>query len=145
MSYKVLFYFTLLFFLIVFAPESNAGLFDDRFPSARATAMGGSGVAVANDLWAAYYNPAGLPQLEQISIGTSYLRLFNVSFLSNFFGVVNYPFPGKYGTASVTFQYFGVDVLDNLWILAIPITLSILLNILLVELYTRYKKKNKNK
>lgn len=42
-----------------------------------------------------------------------------------------------------TFQSFGIDIFDNLWILAIPITLSVLLNILLVELYTRYKKKNK--
>jgi hypothetical protein len=113
MGNRVNVYLTLLIFLLVFNQTSVAGLFDDRYPSARATAMGGSGVAVANDLWAAYYNPAGLPQLEKVSIGTSYLRLFNVSFLSNFFGVVNYPLPGKYGTASVNFQYFGVNYKDQ--------------------------------
>ena len=95
--------------LISWQISSPAGLFDDRFPSARATAMGGSGAAVANDVWAAYYNPAGLPQVDRITVGTSYLRLFNVSFFSNFFGSVVYPLPGKYGTTSIAFQYFGVN------------------------------------
>ena len=63
-----------------------AGLFDDRFPSARFTAMGGSGVAVANDVWASSYNPAGLSRVSAISVGGSYLRMFEVSFLKNFFG-----------------------------------------------------------
>ena len=39
-------------------------------------------------------------------------------------------------------QYFGVDILhENLWVLAIPVTLSLLLNVLFIELYRRYKKK----
>ncbi|UCF62798.1 MAG: hypothetical protein JSW33_09430 [bacterium] len=106
--------FLLLFtILIMFVQQAAAGLFDDRYPSARATAMGGSGVAVANDVWASYYNPAGLSQLSRIHVGTSYLRLFNVSFLSNFFGAATYPFPGRYGTASVSFQYFGVNYQDK--------------------------------
>lgn len=99
----------LLFYLLCGFDISQAGLFDDRYPSARATAMGGSAVAVANDVWAAYYNPAGLAQINQIEVGTSYLRLFNVSFFSNFFGSAVYPLPRKYGTASWSFQYFGVN------------------------------------
>ncbi len=38
-------------------------------------------------------------------------------------------------------QYFGVDVLGNLWVLAIPVTLSALLNVCFIELYDRYRKK----
>ncbi|GAB4342307.1 MAG: hypothetical protein Kow0037_29560 [Calditrichia bacterium] len=87
----------------------QAGLFDDRYPSARATAMGGAGVAVANDVWAAYYNPAGLSRVQNPQVATSYLRLFNVSFLSNFFGSAVYPLGEKWGTVSATMQYFGVD------------------------------------
>ena len=34
-----------------------------------------------------------------------------------------------------------IDIYENLWVLAIPVTLAILLNILFVELYHRYKKK----
>ncbi len=99
--------------LQVFTHRSHAGLFDDRFPSARATAMGGAGAAVANDVWASYYNPAGLSEVNRPVVGTSYLRLFNVSFLSNFFGAVAHPLPGKYGTASASFEYFGVNYKDQ--------------------------------
>lgn len=37
--------------------------------------------------------------------------------------------------------YFGIDIIENLWLLAIPAVLSITLNILFIELYTKYKKK----
>jgi hypothetical protein len=103
----------LLLVVVCLQQSAQGGLFDDRYPSARATAMGGSGAAVANDIWAAYYNPAGLAQLDRISVGTSYLRLFNVSFFSNFFGAVTYPLPGKYGSTSLNFQYFGVNYKDE--------------------------------
>ncbi|MBN2365550.1 MAG: hypothetical protein EH225_06115 [Calditrichaeota bacterium] len=93
--------------------QLSAGLFDDRFPSARATAMGGAGAAVANGVWASYYNPAGLSEVYRPVVGTSYLRLFNVSFFSNFFGATAYPLPGKYGTASLSFEYFGVNYKDK--------------------------------
>ena len=38
-------------------------------------------------------------------------------------------------------QFFGIDILKNLWLLAIPVVLSIVLNILFLELYRKYKKK----
>ncbi len=34
-------------------------------------------------------------------------------------------------------QYLGIDITSHLWILAIPITLSLVVNIGLVELYDR--------
>jgi len=37
--------------------------------------------------------------------------------------------------------HLGIDIFENLWVLAIPVTLAVLLNILFVELYHRYKKK----
>lgn len=96
-------------FLLFFSTVVHAGLFEDRYPGARYTAMGGAGAAVANDVWAAYYNPAGLSRVQSPVVGTSYLRLFNVSFLRNFFGAAAYPLPEKYGSVSVSFQYFGVN------------------------------------
>jgi len=86
-----------------------AGLFDDRFPDPKVTAMGGAGTAVTNDVWAAYYNPANLGSIDGVQIGTSYLRLFNLSFFKNFFGAIAYPLPEKYGAVSLSAQYFGVD------------------------------------
>jgi hypothetical protein len=36
---------------------------------------------------------------------------------------------------------FGIDIQKNLWVLVIPATLSILLNIGFLELYRKYKRK----
>ncbi len=38
-------------------------------------------------------------------------------------------------------QHFGIDLARNLWVLAIPVVFSLLLNVLLVELYGKYVKK----
>ncbi len=38
-------------------------------------------------------------------------------------------------------QYFNIDISQNLWIIAIPAVLSILLNIVFIELFLRYRKK----
>jgi hypothetical protein len=40
-----------------------------------------------------------------------------------------------------TCQYFGIDLYKNLWLLLIPLVLSIALNITFIELYRKYKKK----
>ena len=40
-----------------------------------------------------------------------------------------------------TCVYLSIDIFENLWVLVIPVTLAVLLNILFVELYYRYKKK----
>ena len=38
-------------------------------------------------------------------------------------------------------QYFGIDISQNWWIVAIPVTLSVFLNVILFELYRKYEKK----
>jgi len=38
-------------------------------------------------------------------------------------------------------QYLGIDIYKNLWLLLIPLLLSIALNITFIELYRKYKKK----
>jgi hypothetical protein len=97
--------------ILIFASTFHlfAGLFDDRYPSPKATAMGGAGTAVNSDVWASYYNPANLSAIDRIEVGTSYLRLFNLTFFKNFFGAVAYPLPQNYGVVSFSMQYFGVD------------------------------------
>ncbi len=97
-----------IIFTVAMPLKLYSGLFDDRYPNPRVLAMGNSGVATANDVWSAYYNPAGLSQVGNLQIGSSYLRLFNLSFFQNFFGAASVPV-GKYGTASLSFQYFGVE------------------------------------
>lgn len=87
----------------------QGGLFDDRFPSPRVMGMGGAGAATGDNLWSAYYNPAGLSMLDQIQLGGAYQRLFNLTYFKNFFGGAAYPLPNNYGTVSLNVQYFGVD------------------------------------
>ncbi len=94
---------------LLFYGNLFAGLFDDRFPSPKISAMGGSGVAIGSGVWASYYNPAALSQLSNIQVGSAYVRPFNLTFFNNFFGAGAYPLPKKYGTLSLSFQYFGVD------------------------------------
>jgi len=38
-------------------------------------------------------------------------------------------------------QYFGIDMLKHLWVVAIPVVLSLFLNVSFIELYRKYKKK----
>jgi len=40
-----------------------------------------------------------------------------------------------------TCWFLGIDVFKNLWVLAIPVIASIILNICFIELYHKYKKK----
>ena len=42
-------------------------------------------------------------------------------------------------------QYLRIDVYKHLWLLLIPLVLSISLNILAIELYGRYKRKKRNR
>ena len=38
-------------------------------------------------------------------------------------------------------QYFNIDISKNLWVIAVPIATAVILNIILIELYSRFKKK----
>lgn len=40
-------------------------------------------------------------------------------------------------------QHYDIDIYKNFWILLIPVTLAILLNICFIELYRKYKKNQK--
>ncbi len=100
-----------LLIVLIFFGSGIAGLFDDRLPSARATAMSGAVVALQGDVWAPYYNPASLSSIDNYQIGGSYQIPYNLSFFRNYFvsGVV----PTPYGTAAVSMQNFGVQYQGN--------------------------------
>ena len=44
-----------------------------------------------------------------------------------------------------TLQYLGINVYQHLWLLLLPLVLSIGLNILAIELYGRYKRKKRSR
>ena len=41
-----------------------------------------------------------------------------------------------------TCQYFSIDIFENFWVLAIPVTLAVLVNVFFIELYLKYRAKN---
>ena len=42
-------------------------------------------------------------------------------------------------------QYFGIDVYKHMFLLLIPLVLSITLNIVIIELYGKYKRKKRSR
>jgi len=86
----------------------RAGVFDNRLPSAKATAMSDATVAVVNDVWASYYNPAGLARLIGYQFATSAQRPFNQSFFSNAFVGMASVLPSRYGAVAINAEYYGV-------------------------------------
>lgn len=102
-------------FLILFLSSNLvcAGAFDDRFPSARAAGMSNAVVAVANDVWAAYYNPAGLASIQNYQTGFAYQKPYNYSFFTSVFGSAVIPISPSYGAAGISFESFGVKYKGN--------------------------------
>jgi hypothetical protein len=103
----------ILIILLALTVAAQAGLFDDRLPSARATGMSGSFVAIANDVWAGYYNPAGLAKLEQYQVGSSYQVPYNAPFFMNYFVSFTAPLSPHFGSVGLSFQDFGVKYNGN--------------------------------
>jgi tetratricopeptide (TPR) repeat protein len=61
--------------LLILAVPARAA-FEDTGAGARAPGLGNAFTAMADDLYAIYYNPAGLALLERPELGTSYSQLF---------------------------------------------------------------------
>ncbi len=88
--------------------EQGLAIFPDLGPSARAKAMGGSFVALADDGFAIHYNPAGLCQVTDYQFHSSYQRPFGLNFLSHSWFDLTIPI-GRYGTLGFSFQKQGVE------------------------------------
>ena len=104
---------TLLILSILISNLFAGGAFDDRYPSARAIGMSNSFVAIANDVWAAYYNPAGLSHIDNYQTGISYQKPFNYSFLTSIFASAIMPISAEYGSVGVAVESFGVKYKGN--------------------------------
>src|SRR5262245_31518608 len=89
--------------------------FDDFPVGARPAAMGGAGTALADDVHAVYYNPAGLATLYRPEVTAYYARLFpdlsDQAQSANTFvgGAMPLPANGKWGGLGFGFNEFRVD------------------------------------
>jgi len=103
----------ILFLVLFLLNQIYAGLFDDRYPSAQGLGMGGALVSITNDVWAGYYNPAGLAQFENYEVATAYTMPFGYSFFTNVFGSIGMQLPDEFGAATLSIQGFGVNYRGN--------------------------------
>ena len=83
--------------------------------SARARGMGDAAVAVADDAFAPYFNPAGLASIRGTTLGNSYVKPYGLSFTEQMYlgGVI--PGPGRVGNFGFGIRRFattsqGVDL-----------------------------------
>ena len=87
--------------------------FLDLGAGARATGMGNAFVAVDDDAYAIYYNPAGLALLEQSELATSYTKnmigLSDGSSMSTSFVGFAQPLKAGWGTLGAAWQQFDLN------------------------------------
>ena len=77
---------------------------------ARTLAMGGAGVADAHDATAGYWNPAGLADIECVSLAGMYAAEMSVDRTFNYFGIGWTPSQvTNYGTFGFTWMNSGID------------------------------------
>jgi tetratricopeptide (TPR) repeat protein len=97
-------------------PLPARAAYDDVGVSARVTGLGQAYTAVADDVYASYYNPAGLATLDRREFATTYSRLLtglsDGSNIQNSFLAYAHPLAdGRNGTVAAAFNYFTLDSL----------------------------------
>lgn len=114
MKYKLK---SLLLFLILGAmiPQKiQAQAYADLGTSARAVGMGNAFTAVADDVYAIYYNPAGLATLQRPEFASTYAQLYpgltdNSSLQNSFFGYAQPLDEGRQGTLGFGYNRFSLS------------------------------------
>ncbi len=113
MTRKWMFFCAVLAFGLSASPSHAA--FENVDVSPRARAMGDAGVAVADDAYAPFFNPAGIAQAAAPALATSYVQPYGLDFVDQvYFGAVM-PVgqrPGGFGIGLRRFavEYEGVDL-----------------------------------
>ncbi|MFA6094036.1 MAG: type IX secretion system membrane protein PorP/SprF [Elusimicrobiota bacterium] len=101
--------------LALCATQARAA-FDNLGAGARAPGMGNAFTAVADDLYAVYYNPAGLAQVQRPQFSAAYSKLYVGLTDGSDLGVsqMTYAHPlkkGRWGTFGTSLQRFALDSL----------------------------------
>lgn len=95
--------------------SASAVAFDETAVGARPAALGGAFTALADDMHALYYNPAGLADIDRPELGVYYARLFpslsdqSRSAQAFLGGASPLPLDHRWGGAGVGYQEFRVD------------------------------------
>ncbi len=103
--------------LILFLAATALGLsalpalaaFENVDVSPRARAMGDAGVAVADDAFAPYFNPAGLALAASPQVGSSYLRPYGLDFADLYYFGAAVPMAPRLGALGFGLRRFAVE------------------------------------
>lgn len=103
----------LLIALLLAQAKPALAAFTELGAGARAPGMGDAFTAVADDVYAVHYNPAGLSLLERPELGSSYTRLLlgleDKSALSTSFIGYAHPLAAKRGAMAFSWEQFALD------------------------------------
>lgn len=99
---------------LIARPASLHAAFEEKGAGARAPGLGNAFTAIADDVYAIHYNPAGLAQLERPEIATAYSRLFlgltdNSTLSQSFIGYAHPLKGGKHGTTATSWEQFSLN------------------------------------
>jgi len=102
---------TPLFLVLVFVLSAwpAEAAFENLNVSPRSRAMGDAGVAVADDAYAPYLNPAILAELSRNGIVTSYVRPYGLNFNDLIYVGGAFPINEKVGTIGFGLRHYGVS------------------------------------
>lgn len=95
-------------------PTPLHAAFEEKGAGARAPGLGNAFGALADDVYAIHYNPAGLAQLERPEIATAYSRLFmgltdNSNLSQSFIGYAHPLKGGRLGTTATSWEQFSLN------------------------------------
>jgi hypothetical protein len=95
--------------LMLFVPSVVFCGFEQSHAGARAKGLGGAYVGVSRDVWAVFYNPAGLSNLQSTQAGIYYSpQPFGIPELA--FGAAAVAVPTDLGSFGVSFQRYGFEL-----------------------------------
>ena len=100
--------------LLLLAPGAARAAFEDLGAGGRAPGMGDAFSAIADDVYAIHYNPAGLGTLERMQLGLAHSRLYMGLSDGSTLGLSQFMFAkplrgGRWGTLGTSWQNFSVS------------------------------------
>ncbi len=103
-----------LILLLSLAARSGKAAFEDLGAGARGPGLGNAFTAIADDVYAIHYNPAGLGLLERPQIGFSYTRLHwgltdDSNLNTSFMGYAHPLREGRYGTVATSWNSLSLN------------------------------------
>jgi len=109
MKYKVII-LVIIAWLFIFISYGYAE-FENRYLGARARAMGNTFTGIADDVYASYFNPGGLIQMENLQVTALHTKLFNMGELKMDYIAAAQPLPRLAATLGVSWLRLGTSTL----------------------------------